>query len=82
MKRKSQQKVSKTGSQNYTSNTSSPLWKSNFCDSMLLHFPADEESVLIKPRARSTASGKKIPAGAVSIFGGGLIFGLHVVIIG
>ena len=33
-------------------------------------FPEDEESVLIKPRARSTASGKKIPAGAVSIFGG------------
>jgi len=33
-------------------------------------FPEDEESVLIKSRARSTASGKKIPAGAVSIFGG------------
>ena len=33
-------------------------------------FPEDEESVLVKPRARSTASGKKIPAGAVSIFGG------------
>lgn len=30
----------------------------------------DEETEVIKPRARSTASGKKIPAGAVSIFGG------------
>ena len=36
----------------------------------LVHVAEDEESVLIKPRARSTASGKKLPAGAVSIFGG------------
>lgn len=35
----------------------------------------DEESVLIKPRARSTASGKKLPAGAVSIFGDSGLFG-------
>ena len=39
----------------------------------------DEESVLIKPRARSTASGKKIPAGAVSIFGG--VFNLPLVVV-
>ena len=36
----------------------------------MLSFSAEEESVQVKPRARSTASGKKIPAGAISIFGG------------
>ncbi|RMX42087.1 hypothetical protein pdam_00001226 [Pocillopora damicornis] len=36
---------------------------------------AEEESVQVKPRARSTASGKKIPAGAISIFGDSGLFG-------
>ncbi|KAM7450973.1 Family with sequence similarity 21 [Porites harrisoni] len=35
----------------------------------------DGESSLVKPRARSTASGKRIPAGAVSIFGDSGLFG-------
>jgi hypothetical protein len=37
-----------------------------------MSFVTEEEEVVsvVKPRARSTASGKKLPAGAVSIFGG------------
>ena len=41
-----------------------------FFFNLLVLVAVDEEALLIKPRARSTASGKKIPAGAVSIFGG------------
>ncbi|XP_048588128.1 WASH complex subunit 2 [Nematostella vectensis] len=33
----------------------------------------EEEIKVVKPRARSTASGKRIPAGAVSIFGDGFL---------
>ena len=52
-------------------------WQELVIFSFLFLSTEDEESVLIKPRARSTASGKKLPAGAVSIFGGVLTISLY-----
>ena len=51
--------------------TENPWIECNDIFSPFIHYyPEDGESSLVKPRARSTASGKRIPAGAVSIFGG------------